>query len=203
MAVRHELAVMYTYDRIVISEGGLIPLTDEKVNEFTLWAKENYGNYSVYMALLRESILDNYIQEHIFTQDMKTIWRVSEPYIGVTTDNLRIQRLILNRKRLLQKIKYMKIKLGNLAFPNEAREIRENVKLRRVTKKSKDMVLTEEQANEEMEDECAICMSNHKMIDVCIINCGHQFGSSCLNNWKRNMCPLCREPVKQIIKYKL
>jgi len=200
MAVRHELAVMYTYDRIVISEGGLIPLTDEKVNEFTLWARENYGNYSVYRALSGESILDNYIKENIFTQDMKTIWRVSEPYIGVKTDRLRIQRLILNRKRLVQKIKYMKMKLGKLAFPEEAKEEREEARFRR-SGKGLVQVLTEEQANEEMEDECAICMSNHKMIDVCIVTCGHQFGITCLEHWKHNTCPLCREPVKQVIKY--
>lgn len=209
MNVRRELAVVHTYDRIVISEGGLIPLTDEKIDAFTLWARETYGNYSVYRALLREPILDSYIQDHIFTQDMKTIWRVSEPYMGVTTDRLRIQELILKRKKLVQKIKYMKIKLGKLAFPDEAREVREEERLRRgptvrdIRNKIFVEVLTEEQANEEMEDECSICMSNHKMIEVCIITCGHQFGSTCLDNWKYNTCPLCREPVNQVIKYKM
>jgi hypothetical protein len=37
MTVRRELAVMHTYDRIVISEGGLIPLTDEKIDAYTLF----------------------------------------------------------------------------------------------------------------------------------------------------------------------
>ena len=48
-----------------------------------------------------------------------------------------------------------------------------------------------------MDDDCAICLHNHKMTDACTINCGHQFGSACLSKWKKDTCPLCRTKVTE------
>lgn len=49
-----------------------------------------------------------------------------------------------------------------------------------------------------MDDDCVICLAQHKMTDACTINCGHQFGSLCLAKWKKDTCPLCRTKVTEI-----
>ena len=46
-----------------------------------------------------------------------------------------------------------------------------------------------------MDDDCVICFSQHKMVDACTINCGHQFGRLCLAKWKKHTCPLCRTQI--------
>jgi hypothetical protein len=46
-----------------------------------------------------------------------------------------------------------------------------------------------------MDDNCVICLAQHKMTEACKINCGHQFGSVCLAKWKKDTCPLCRTEI--------
>jgi hypothetical protein len=54
-----------------------------------------------------------------------------------------------------------------------------------------------------MDDDCVICLSTHKMMDACVINCGHQFGRMCLSKWKKDTCPLCRTNIKKITVFVL
>ena len=54
-----------------------------------------------------------------------------------------------------------------------------------------------------MDDDCVICLSTHKMMDACTINCGHQFGRICLAKWKNDTCPLCRTTIKEITEFVL
>ena len=61
------------------------------------------------------------------------------------------------------------------------------------------LTLTEEETL--MDDDCVICLTQHKMTDACTINCGHQFGSVCLSSWKKDTCPLCRTRVTEITEY--
>ena len=232
MAVRYELA--RPYDHIVICESGVIPVTDENVSAFSQWVRQKYSNYTEYKKSSREPELDIYIRTNIFTRDMKTIWSVSQPYVDMTTDNLRIKRLILYRQRLVKKIKYMKIKLGKLTFVDEAEVIREQARQRsqqlRLRRQQLEAVrtrhlydysiqttivpqtiertivpqtVTQEEANKEMDDECVICMSRHKLLDVWTTPCKHQFGAKCLAKWKYNTCPLCRELCNEVTEYKL
>jgi hypothetical protein len=49
-----------------------------------------------------------------------------------------------------------------------------------------------------MDDDCVICLAQHKMTDACTINCGHQFGSVCLSSWKKDTCPLCRTKITEV-----
>lgn len=71
--------------------------------------------------------------------------------------------------------------------------------------------ITEEEANKEMEDDCAICASKHKMIDIYSLTCRHQFGIECLTPWintlknshKPPTCPCCRIKIKKIIKNRI
>lgn len=48
-----------------------------------------------------------------------------------------------------------------------------------------------------MDDDCVICLAQHKMVDACTINCGHQFGRLCLAKWKKDTCPLCRTEITE------
>jgi len=48
-----------------------------------------------------------------------------------------------------------------------------------------------------MDEDCAICLVQHKMTEACSINCGHQFGSVCLAKWKKDTCPLCRTQITE------
>jgi hypothetical protein len=48
-----------------------------------------------------------------------------------------------------------------------------------------------------MDDDCVICLAQHKMTDACTINCGHQFGRLCLAKWKKDTCPLCRTQITE------
>ena len=50
--------------------------------------------------------------------------------------------------------------------------------------------------------DCAICMSTHISADVCVINCGHKFGSQCLALWKNNTCPLCRTTITVVTEFR-
>ena len=61
------------------------------------------------------------------------------------------------------------------------------------------VILSEEDAL--MDDDCVICLNQHKMTDACTINCGHQFGSLCLAKWKKDTCPLCRTKVTEVTGY--
>ena len=61
------------------------------------------------------------------------------------------------------------------------------------------VTLTEEDAETcVMDDDCVICLSQHKMTDACTINCGHQFGGICLSSWKKDTCPLCRTKITEV-----
>ena len=54
-----------------------------------------------------------------------------------------------------------------------------------------------------MDDDCVLCLSTHKMIDACVINCGHQVGRACLTKWNTRVptCPLCRANITEITEY--
>lgn len=59
-----------------------------------------------------------------------------------------------------------------------------------------------EECNTCMNSDCAICMTKHNMRDVCFVDCGHQFGSLCLAQWKNNTCPLCRTMITTVTEFK-
>ena len=109
---------------ISIDIRGSIDISDTQVTEIIRWAQERYVNYSAYRLACNENVntIDRYIRTNIFTRDMKSIWRQAEPYIDISDTNENIKRLQTYRKRLVTKIKYMKVKLGKLAWPVESAE---------------------------------------------------------------------------------
>ena len=120
----------------------IIPVTDGQVDAFSAWAKNTYGTYDGYLGACKAPAIDRHIRTHILPLEMKSILRETEPYVGVKAGDIHISRLQSNRKRILDKIKYMKGKLGKLAFPVEAAEIR---RVRR------DAIIIRRQALDELE----------------------------------------------------
>jgi len=216
----------------------VIPVTDGQVSAFGIWANNTYGTYNGYLGAFKAPALDTYIRVNILPQEMKSILRETEPYVGVKAADIHISRLQKYRKWILDKIKYMKCKLGKLAFPVEAAQIRRNKRDARIRRQQAreaiamrqhrhfaeyaealrlglqfppetisrlipptivKIQLTKEEAL--MDDNCVICMETPKMIDACIVNCGHQFGRTCLTNWKKNTCPLCRTDIQEITEF--
>jgi hypothetical protein len=109
---------------MAITTTRVFPVTDGQVEAFSIWANNTYVTYDGYVGALNAPALDTYIRTHILPMEMKSILRETEPYIGVNHCDIHTQRLQLYRKRILKKIKYMKEKLGKLAFPVEAAQIR-------------------------------------------------------------------------------
>ena len=111
---------------MTITSSNVFPVTDGQVEAFSAWAQNTYGTYSGYLGAFKAPAIDTYIRTHILPMGMKSILRETEPYIGVNHCDIHISRLQMYRKRILDKIKYMKGKLGKLAFPVEAAQIRRN-----------------------------------------------------------------------------
>ena len=107
-----------------ITSSLVFPVTDDQVAAFSAWANNKYGTYASYLGAFKAPALDTYIRTHILPLEMKSILRETEPYVGVQSVDIHISRLQKYRKLILDKIKYMKGKLGKLAFPIDAVEIR-------------------------------------------------------------------------------
>ena len=119
---------------IVIDSTISLQLTDDKVVAFIEWAKIRYSCYTLYkIASTRQTddALDEYIKTNLLPQYMKTLLRFSEPYVGVRTNDANIKELRMNRQRVLNKVRYMKNKLGKITFKEEIDEWRRHERERR------------------------------------------------------------------------
>jgi hypothetical protein len=88
----------------------------------------------------------------------------------------------------------------NATYESRAQEIRDRREsMQKKIKLPTIVTLTEEEAETcVMDDDCVICLAQHKMTDACTINCGHQFGGICLSSWKKDTCPLCRTKITEV-----
>lgn len=234
-------------EQIVVDEitsSVVLPVTDAQMTAFSAWVIDTYVTYDGYMSAIKSHEIDTYIKTHILPQDMNTVLRMSQPYIGEKTGDINIQSLLLNRRRVTAKMNNLKGKIGTLTFPIEATQARRENRVaalsrrqdreayhlrlvqerqayidymndtyesrtqeihdRRLTVSAKvypypptvKIQLSEEDAKTcVMDDDCVICLAQHKMIEACTINCGHQFGRLCLAKWKKDTCPLCRTDI--------
>ena len=213
---------------IIISSSKVIVTSAEQVQSFSAWATGKYQTYQEYMDPTQKEETGKRIRTTIFTVEMISVWRETNPYVGLKIPNLHMSRLLVYRKRLEEKIKYMREKLGKLAFPVEAASIREHQiaesSRRRLERRAPTSVvvmwlpehksqglipkvikqLSEEEAKATMEEACVVCMDNHSMVDTCLVNCGHRFGAACFKKWsdKHANCPLCRTWCTEITEYK-
>ncbi len=202
-----------------------IRLTAEQKQNFCDWAITKYSSYDEYKKPAEEIAV--YIRTHIFTMELKSIWRETEPYVGIKSGgDLRTSRFQGYRKELNIKIKYMKEKLGKLAFPEAAAILRVSAEQRRLQRQIGPPAvvhhyyvenmqvnplprimksLSNDEANECMEDHCAICLVAHLMVDSCVVNCGHRFGATCFakGNLIDKRCPLCRTVCTEVTEFTL
>jgi hypothetical protein len=205
----------------------LLKTTAEQNRDFCAWATAKYNTYKDYLAPAQDNTICIHIRTHIFTLGMKAVWREAEPYVGLRNDrDIHVNRLQIYHDRLVAKLKQLKIKLGKLAFPLEAAAIRaefraatERRRLRRVQSMApvvfsmrlddyfkqpipKIVVsLSDEEADETVEDNCVICMDTHSMVDTCLTSCRHRFGAKCFAKWGNRSCPLCRTVCTEVTEY--
>ena len=217
--------------------------------------------------------IDELVRNDVFTPNMRTIWTLTEPYVGMRSTEPQIIQARETHKSLKKIMLYIKEKLCKMVFADELRARREQeqeserervrrkreaeealsqraialsnqlgvntinfhhprITFRYVIENSRVVsrvvryirppppqvpfcnienslrIITEEEADKEMEDDCAICAFKHKMEDVCAINCGHQFGMDCLTHWNNirinsgrpPVCPYCRTQITKIDK---
>lgn len=98
-----------------------VPVTDEQLNAFKTWARERYATHAAYNEAAKTSNNDinEYIITNILPSEMKAILVESEPFVGSRSTDLRVKEIQLNRRRVNNKVRYMKNKLGKSVFREE------------------------------------------------------------------------------------
>ena len=91
---------------------------------FSTWIKNTYTTYDGYMGALKAPAMDTYIKENILPAEMKTALLLAEPYIGDRNGDANIRKLLLDRRRVIAKMKNLKRKVGTITFPEESAEAR-------------------------------------------------------------------------------
>ena len=228
-----------------LPRGPRLRISDSVEARFREWVTANHFNsYRMCQVNCKhDPHIHTMILNHIFTPNMKTVWTLSEPYVGKRSTDIKIIQARETQKTLKNIMNYIKEKLCKIVFEEEARITNQtnrifNQVLREINLHDTNMQvirrpnsteiryvpaplppfvyeikryarnITEEEANKEMEDDCAICASKHKMIDIYSLTCRHQFGIECLTPWintlknarKPPTCPCCRTKIKKILK---
>ena len=105
----------------IITSSVVLPVSAAQMAAFCDWIKDTYPTYDNYVgALNAPAAMDTYIIEHLLPQEMKTVLRRSDPFIGARNADIDIQRLLLYRRRVIAKMKNLKAKGGNIVFPTES-----------------------------------------------------------------------------------
>jgi hypothetical protein len=107
-----------------ITSSVVLPVNALQMAAFSTWIKSTYPTYDGYMGALKAPAMDTYIAENILPIEMKTALRISEPFIGDRHGDANIQRLLLDRRRVLAKMRNLKGKIGTVTFPLESAEAR-------------------------------------------------------------------------------
>jgi hypothetical protein len=104
-----------------------IPTTREQEQAFSIWATTMYGNYAAYQAgIATTTDVDEYIRAYLFTDEMITAWIESDSYVRIRSEDEHVKRCKLNRKKLNDKVRYMRTKLGKIAFAEEINQERQS-----------------------------------------------------------------------------
>jgi hypothetical protein len=194
---------------LTITNSRLIPITDQQLEAFKSWAVEKYANFHTYINACRnQTAVDVYIRANILTEEMKAVLCESEPLMGNITTDIHEKRMQLYHKRIINKINYMKMKLGEMVFAEEIRQLRRQIAEERMltgihyiipwrTSFVQTKNLPENEHLILMQDDCAICLEKHPMIQVSETSCKHQFGKECIAKWKPKSCPVCRSRISE------
>jgi hypothetical protein len=227
-----------------ITSSVVLPVTDAQMMAFSAWVINTYVTYDNFMGAIKSPEVDTYIKNNILPQEMQSVLRRSEPFIGEKRGDIYVHRLQLDRRRIIAKMNNLKGKIVTMLFPVASAQTRRDnraaalsrrhhreatqIRLDQETLAYRDYMnetyesrvrevhdrrdamsakvypyppvikiqLSEEDAKTcVMDDDCVICLAQHKMTDACTINCGHQFGRLCLAKWKKDTCPLCRAQI--------
>jgi hypothetical protein len=200
-----------------LNDNSTIPVTDDQVNTFYIWVKHTYGNCHVYQQACCEGppAIAEYFTLNILSTEMNSALDESDPYVGVVSDDPYITKLQLYRRRIAIKISRTNTELISRAFPTENLEhdgmklwrhqnalfhehLHESRRQQNVPHNIVQHQLAPEVINLNMNHDCGICLSRHKMPDTCVTNCGHQFGTACLNSWSHITCPDCSDIYREV-----
>lgn len=184
-----------------------IPVTDEQVKEFGIWAKERYGGRTQLEQAIRNKdrrSIEYYFEHTLFSDEQSTAWRKSEK-------EPQTAQLQLYRRRLEIKISRTSTELARQAFPmsEDSRRLTEKERLETHKKTIEKenywhfrgkvplySIIYEPTAEEEaafVPSECGICLAKHTMQETCTTRCGHIFGIACFKEWEFDTCPTCSE----------
>ena len=205
-----------------LKDNSMIPVTDDQVNAFAIWAKEKYGTREEFQLALRNkyrSTIAYYFITTIFSEEMAIAFNKSEQYINVISDKPSILLLQLYRRRLDIKISRTGIELVRRAFPKSEhnQDDSDSLKLQRHTvllrlehywqflgRIPRYAILhqpTETEIATYVQSVCAICLSTHAMLDTCVTNCGDEFGAKCFREWDFKTCPTCSELCNEVTEF--
>lgn len=106
----------------------------------------------------------------------------------------RVLRIAATSRRLVREVEQLRYEQQRQAFRERERR---DAKVYPFPEIKLPTIVTLTEAESVMDDDCVICLAQHKMTDACTINCGHQFGSVCLAKWKKDTCPLCRTKITE------
>jgi len=110
-----------------------LPVTDEQFNAFKTWARERYVTHAAYKSARSNNDINGYIITNIIPSEMKAILVESEPFVGSRSTDLRVKELQLNRRRVNDKVRYMKNKLGKSVFKVELTILEEEERNNRIS----------------------------------------------------------------------
>jgi len=163
---------------MAITPSLVFPVTDEQIEAFSIWAKNKYGTYNSYLVACKAKApaIDKYVRTYILPMEMKSVLRETEPYIGIKGVDFHISRFQIYHQRILNKIKYMKYKLGRLAFPDEAKQIRIDKRIELLRRRQSILAHCLKQPQ-------SLKQKQYYKADVSTVNYGRQFGRKFLAKW--------------------
>jgi hypothetical protein len=96
-----------------------VPVTDEQVNAFKTWVREKYANSAAFQAALgaaNNNEINEYIITNILPSEIKAILVEAAPFVGSRSTDARVKELQHKRRKIIDKVRYLKDKLARLVF---------------------------------------------------------------------------------------
>ena len=113
----------------------------------------------------------------------------------------RVQRDAATDRRLAREAEQLRLEQQRQAYYAAVERRERDAKVYPFPEIQLPTIVTLTEVDACMDDDCVICLAQHKMTDACTINCGHQFGTVCLAKWKKDTCPLCRTKITETTVY--
>ena len=205
-----------------IKDNTAIPVTDQQVNAFGKWIKDNYGGREEFEIALRNKdrrFIEYYFVHTLFSEEQLEVWMKSASFVGRISESPHSAQLQLYRRRLEIKISRTGAELVKRAFPkiedNESASAELQLQRHTLTLQKEHYwqfrgivprrfvlhELTAEEVDTHIPVVCDICLSTHTKLDVCVTKCGHEFGLKCFREWEYTTCPTCSEFYDELIEF--